>query len=92
MKKATITVNFDDEKTSALKLYLGQKKTTVEEELVKSLETLYTKSVPAGVRDFIALRSGEVTEQSVAKPKKAKPPKDNLTDNHQKPENNDFRK
>ena len=32
MKKATITVNFDDEKTSALQLYLWQKKTTVEEE------------------------------------------------------------
>ncbi len=30
MKKATITVNFDEEKTAALKLYLEQKGTSVD--------------------------------------------------------------
>ena len=58
MKKATITVNFDEEKVAALKLYLEQKGTSVETELAKSLDTLFAKSVPAGVREFIALRSG----------------------------------
>lgn len=33
MKKATITVNFDEEKTVALKLYLEQKGTSVEKEV-----------------------------------------------------------
>ena len=50
MKKATITVNFDEEKTAALKLYLEQKGTSIEKEVAKALETLFTKSVPAGVR------------------------------------------
>ena len=53
MKKATITVNFDEEKTAALKLYLEQKGT----------------SVPAGVREFISLRSGNGTESSTRRGK-----------------------
>ena len=58
MKKTNITVAFDDEKLSALKMYLGQKNTTVEKELQKALDALYGKTVPAGVREFIALRTG----------------------------------
>ena len=58
MKKANISVAFDEEKLSALKMYLGQKNTTVEKELAKALDVLYGKTVPAGVREFIALRSG----------------------------------
>lgn len=69
MKKAIITINFDEEKTVALKLYLEQKGTSVEKELTKSLETLFTKSVPAGVREFIALRSGNGTENSTRRTK-----------------------
>ena len=61
MKKINITVAFDEEKLSALKMYLGQKDTTVEKELAKALDVLYGKTVPAGVREFIALRSGEVS-------------------------------
>ena len=72
MKKATITVNFDEEKTAALKLYLEQKGTSIEGEVTKSLETLFTKSVPAGVREFIALRSGNATEVSGSKSRKQK--------------------
>ena len=59
MKKVNITVAFDEEKLSALKMYLGQKNMTVEKELTKALDVLYGKTVPAGVREFIALRSGE---------------------------------
>lgn len=70
MKKAVITINFDEEKTVALKLYLEQKGSSVEMELAKSLETLFTKSVPAGVREFIALRSGNGSESSAGKGKK----------------------
>ena len=58
MKKATITLSYDEEKLSALKLYLGQRETQVEDELTKALDTLYTKNVPTGVREFIELRSG----------------------------------
>ena len=61
MKKANISVAFDEEKLSALKMYLGQRNTTVEKELAKALDVLYGKTVPACVREFIALRSGEVS-------------------------------
>ena len=68
MKKDQIAINYDGEKLSALKMYLGQKNTTVEKELTKALDALYGKTVPAGVREFISLRSG--TESPTEKRKK----------------------
>ena len=59
MKKASITVSFDEEKLSALKLYLEQKGQKVETELEKALDGLYNKTVPTGVREYLSLRSGE---------------------------------
>ena len=58
MKKDQINIAYDSEKLSALKMYLGQKNMTVEKELQKALDALYGKTVPAGVREFIALRTG----------------------------------
>lgn len=69
MKKTTITVTFDEEKLSALKMYLEQKNQTVEAELENSLSVLYNKTVPAGVREFLDLRSGTTPP---VKPKRAK--------------------
>ena len=62
MKKTTITLSYDEEKLSALKLYLGQKETQIEDELVKALDTLYTKSVPAGVREFLEMKVDGVSK------------------------------
>lgn len=59
MKKTSITISYDEEKLSALKLYLGQKNSSAENELTKALDMLYAKTVPAGVREFIDLRSGK---------------------------------
>lgn len=58
MRKTSITISFDEEKLSALKMYLTQRGVQVESELERSLETLYTKTVPAGVREFIEMKSG----------------------------------
>lgn len=58
MKKTTITISFDEEKINALKMYLAQKNMQAEQELEKALETLYAKTVPAGVREFIEMKSG----------------------------------
>lgn len=38
MKKSNVIVAFDEEKLSALKMYLGQKNTTAEKELTKALD------------------------------------------------------
>ena len=51
MKKTTINISYDEEKLSALKIYLEQKGSQVEDELIKELDTLYSKNVPANVWD-----------------------------------------
>lgn len=58
MKKISVSVSYDEEKLSTLRLYLEQKGMQVKDELTKSLDTLYAKNVPAGVREFLNLRSG----------------------------------
>ena len=71
MKKTTFNISFDEDKASALVLYLSQKGT----ELERALDALYTKTVPAGVREFIDMRSGTVSLSAVPKPRKPKPMK-----------------
>ncbi len=63
MKKTQLTVNFDEEKAMAIKMYLEQRNSTVESEMEKALETLYNKVVPVGVRQFLALRAQAETTQ-----------------------------
>ena len=62
MKKTTIGVAFDEEKTAATRLYMKQKNMSLEEELAKAMETIYTKNVPSGVREFIDMRTGAAIE------------------------------
>lgn len=69
MKKTTIGVSFDEEKTTATRLYMKQKNMKLEEELAKAMEVLYTKSVPSGVRDFIDMRSGAIIDATPIKDK-----------------------
>lgn len=71
MKKANITISYDAEKLSALKLYLGQKNLSVEAELVTATDSLYIKVVPSNVRDFIELQAGTVKPNE--RKKKLKP-------------------
>ena len=73
MKKTTITISFDEEKFSALKMYLAQKNMQAESELEKALETLYVKTVPAGVREFIDMKSGTATVPAPTPPRRPKP-------------------
>ena len=80
MKKTTFNISFDEDKASALVLYLSQKGTSTEAELEKALDTLYSKTVPAGVRDFIDMKSGTVSSSAVPKPKKPRPPKTEHTE------------
>ena len=80
MKKTTFNISFDEDKASALVLYLSQKGATVETELEKALDTLYTKTVPAGVRDFIDMKSGTVSSSAVPKARKPRPPNTEYTE------------
>mgnify|MGYP000009655507 FL=1 len=80
MKKTTFNISFDEDKASALVLYLSQKGTSAEAELEKALDTLYSKTVPAGVRDFIDMKSGTVSSSAVPKARKPKFPKTEYTE------------
>lgn len=53
MDKSTVQIKFDQEKVDALRVYLGHKNSSPEDELEKAMDTLYGKVVPAVVRDFI---------------------------------------
>ena len=64
--KNTVTIALEDKKVLALKMYLGQKNSSLEEEVSRFAEQLYVKSVPQNVRDFIDM---EAKQQSAAKPK-----------------------
>ena len=73
MKNTTIHVSFDEEKLSALNLYLGLKNLTVEGELQAALNQLYQRHVPSQVQNFISMRNDGSPEPVVPKPKRAKP-------------------
>lgn len=63
MKKISVTISFDEEKTTAARMYLKQKNMKLEDELVKAMEMLYTKNVPSGVREFIDMRNGVTVDE-----------------------------
>jgi len=57
-EKATVTLSYDEERLSALRLYLAEKNAQVEDELTKALDALYGKTVPQSVRHYLDLRGG----------------------------------
>lgn len=67
--KNTVTITLDDKKVQALRMYLSEKKTSLDEQLSRYAEQLYGKIVPQNVRDFI-----DMTEklQGAEKPKPAR--------------------
>lgn len=68
MRKMTFTLSYDAERLTALRLYLEQKKISLEEELTAALDMLYAKTVPGNVRDFICLRTASLKTED-RKPK-----------------------
>ena len=64
--KHNITVSFDEQKLSALKIYLQQKDKDVESELSKSIELLYEKTVPANVRNYIEFKGSSSTSKKTS--------------------------
>lgn len=67
MKKISVTISFDEEKTTAARMYLKQKNLKLEDELGKALDVIYTKNVPSGVREFIDMRNGATVDETSQK-------------------------
>ena len=57
MRKATVTVSYDERKLDALKKYLTKKGIDFEDELVKSIDILYSKNVPSAVKEYLDMKS-----------------------------------
>lgn len=69
LKNANISIMYDSEKLSALKMYMANRNMDFDEEVEKSVDALYTKYVPSGVRDYISMKSQEETLATSSKPK-----------------------
>ena len=67
MKKASISIFYDDEKLSAVRMYMKQKDLDIKSELEKTIDSMYTKYVPSNVREFIDMKA-------VQKPSRTKVP------------------
>lgn len=81
MKNISVTVQYDEEKLNTLKLFLEKKNVNINNEIVKHIDSLYTKNVPAAVRDFFEMKSGSEKTSSNSKPK---PKVKEAIDNEQK--------
>ena len=57
MRKATVTVSYDEKKLDALRKYLEKKGIDFEDEMVKSIDTLYSKNVPSAVKEYLDMKS-----------------------------------
>ena len=77
MKKTSITITWEEDKLSALRLYLAEKDVQVEEALAKALESLYAKAVPQPVQHYLELRNGTADSTASPKPKSEPKPKQN---------------
>ena len=69
MKKSSNSIMYDDEKLSAIRLYMSQRDLDFKEELEKSVDSLYAKYVPANVREFIDMKGSQVKPPKPKKPK-----------------------
>lgn len=57
--KKSVSISVNEEKLSAVEMYLEQKNTTLAAELDKYVEQLYQKNMPQNVRDFIDMMSAK---------------------------------
>ena len=87
MKETVIQLRSEQEKITALRIYLAEKEGGIEKELTDYVESLYRKYVPANVREYIEKVDAQEGEPASSPPRRVtrrKPvsadPPDNGTD------------
>ncbi len=65
LKKATINISYDEEKLSTVKIFMEKKGLSIHDEIVKFIDSLYTKQVPASVRNFFDMKAESERKASV---------------------------
>ncbi len=59
MKKITVTVQYDEEKYKAVKMYLEKKGKSLDDEMTGFIDSLFAKNVPATVREYFEMKNCE---------------------------------
>ena len=77
MRKATVTISFDQEKLKAVQFYAGKNDTSLEAELDAFMEKLYKRYVPSQTREYIESMA-EPEEQP--RPRSARSPRITMPD------------
>lgn len=67
MKKTTVSISYAEEKLSTIKIFMEKKGLNLNNEIVKFIDSQYTKQVPAQVRDFFDMKA-ESEKKSLSKP------------------------
>lgn len=67
MKKATVTISFDQEKLKAIQFYAGKSGSSLKSDLDEFMEKLYKRYVPSQTREYIESMA-EPEEQSRPRP------------------------
>ena len=76
MKKATVTVTFDDEKLGALEFSLRKEHSSVQEHLEDALNALYEKTVPEPLREYLDSKAAPAAvkpKPAASKPQSSEP-------------------
>lgn len=64
MKKVSVTVQYDEEKLDTVKIFLEKKGLSLSDEIVKFIDGLYNKNVPAQVREYLELKRSSQKESA----------------------------
>lgn len=59
MKKTMFQISYDEERLNALLLYMQQKGGSLEDELIKTIDTLFNRYVPQSVKEYLTLKGTE---------------------------------
>lgn len=68
MKQVNIQFAYDDERLEALRIYLAESGSTIEDELTAALDAVYKKTVTSQVRAFLDKRSQTEPPKPKSKP------------------------
>ncbi len=68
IKSTAVQIEYESDKLEALRVYLNDKNSTVEQELLETLDSIYKKVVPTQVRDFIERKNAPLTPPVVVEP------------------------
>lgn len=65
MRKVSVTVQYDEEKLSTIKICMENKGLNINDEIIKFIDSLYTKQVPAQVRGFFDMKAESERKSAV---------------------------